>query len=83
MSNKYTIQNVVTYRVPTVADVENLHEELLNNNNFDLVAFSYKTKYIKSKGQIVEEYQLVQAKMVFNDEKDPERHINIVYEVDF
>lgn len=45
--SKYLLKAVDTYRVPTVTDVENLHEELLADNTFDLVAFSYKTKYNK------------------------------------
>lgn len=72
-----------TYRVGTVAEVEQLHEELLNDNHFDLVAFSYKTKQVKSKGEIVEEYQVVSAKKVFNEEKNPGADIQIEYKVEF
>ena len=69
------------YRVPTVADVEALHEELSSDTNFQLTAFSYKTKYVKVKGEIVDEYQVVTAKKVFDDEKDPIRNVKIHYEV--
>ena len=79
----YVINDVVTYRVATVEDVEKLHEELLADSTFQLTAFSYTTKYIKVKGEIVEEYQIVKAKKVFNDEKDPTVHINIKYGVEF
>ena len=48
---------------------------------FTLVSFSYKTKYIKEKREIVGEYQVVTAKKVFNDEKEPDRSIEIHYEV--
>ena len=78
----YLINSVDTYRVATVEDVEKLHEELKDNNNFTLASFSYKTKYIKSKGEIIDEYQLVSAKKIFNDEKDPMAFIEIQYEVD-
>lgn len=81
MSKQYVIQTTDTYRVATVADVEALHEELLNSSDFDLVAFSYRTKFIREKGQVVDEYQLVTAKKVFNNEKEPETKIEIVYEV--
>ena len=81
--SKYVINDVVTYRVSTVEEVEQLHEELLNDSTFTLSAFSYQTKYIKLKGEIVEEYQLVKAKKVFNDEKDPESYVDIKYEVEF
>lgn len=76
---KYLIQSVDTYRVSTVADVEALHEELRQNPNFDLVAFSYKTKLVKVKGEVVDEYQVVTAKKAFNEEKDPISSIDIRY----
>ena len=77
---RYQLKAVDTYRVPTVADVEALHDELLANPTFDLVAFSYKTKYIKAKGEIIEEYQVVSATKVFTDEKSPERTVTVEYE---
>ena len=77
---RYLLKAVDTYRVPTVTDVEALHDELLANPTFDLVAFSYKTKYIKAKGEIIEEYQVVSATKVFTDEKSPERIVSVEYE---
>lgn len=69
---KYLIKTTMTYRVATVDEVEQLHEDLINNENFSLVGFGYKTKIIKQKGEIVEEYQLVTATVTINDEKEPE-----------
>lgn len=69
---KYLIKTTITYRVATVDEVEQLHEDLINNENFSLVGFGYKTKVIKQKGEIVEEYQLVTATVTINDEKEPE-----------
>lgn len=80
---KYLISTTDIYRVPTVAEVEQLHEELINDTHFTLNAFSYKTKQIKQKGEIVDEYQLVTAKKLFNDEKEPGTNIDIKYEVEF
>ena len=76
---KYLINDVTTYRVSTVAEVEELHNELLADSSFDLTAFSYTTKYIKEKGEIVDEYQIVKAKKVFNNEKEPENRIDVKY----
>lgn len=76
----YLLKAVDTYRVGTVAEVEALHEELLQDPMFDLTAFSYKTKYIKQKGEIVEEYQVVSATKIFTEEKDPSRTVTVVYE---
>ena len=80
---KYLINDVVTYRVATVEEVEQLHEELLQDNHFSLTSFSYTTKQIKVKGEVVEEYQLVKAKKVFNAEKEPNTEIDIEYKVAF
>ena len=77
--NKYLINDVTTYRVGTVEEVEALHEELANNPMFQLTNFSYTTKYIKEKGEIVEEYQIVKAKKVFNEEKFPEGDFYVKY----
>ena len=79
---KYLINSVDVYRVPTVNDVERLHEELKNDSHFTLASFSYKTKQIKAKGEIIDEYQLVSVKKLFNDEKEPDSLIEILYEVD-
>lgn len=78
---RYLLKVVDTYRVGTVEEVEQLHEELLDNPNFTLTAYSYKTKYIKAKGAIIEEYQVVTATKVFNEEKDADSSVNIIYEV--
>lgn len=80
---KYLINTVDTYRVGTVAEVEQLHQELKEDPNFELVSFSYKTKQIKAKGEVIEEYQLVQAKKLFTDEKEPTMQIKIAYTGDF
>ena len=76
----YLLKAVDTYRVPTIADVEALHEKLLDDPTFDLTAFSYKTKYIKAKGEVIEEYQVVSATKIFTDEKNPEENFIVTYE---
>ena len=76
---KYMISDTTVYRVETVAEVEKLHDELLADNNFTLAAFSYKTKYIKSKGEIIDEYQVVTAKKVFTEEKEPGVQVDVTY----
>ena len=80
---KYLISTTDVYRVPTVAEVEQLHEELINDTHFTLNAFSYKTKQIKQKGEIIDEYQLVTAKKLKKKKKEPGTNIDIKYEVEF
>ena len=53
---KHLISYNVVYRVPTVDDVLELREELSDLPNGRLESFSYTEKYIKEKGEIVEEY---------------------------
>ena len=77
---RYLLKAVDTYRVPDEAAVEVLHDELLNDPTFDLVGFSYKVKQIKVKGEVVEEYMVVQATKVFTTEKDPEDVFTVTYE---
>lgn len=76
---KYLLTSTNTWRVHTVADVEKLHEELKNDNRFELTQFSYTTKDIKEKREVVDQYQVVKAKLVFTSEKEPE----LTYEVDY
>lgn len=67
---KYLINSTDVYRVDTVKEVEAFHEELINDNHFTLASFGYKTKQVKQKGVVIDEYQLVTVKKIFNDEKD-------------
>ena len=77
---RYLLKAVDTYRVPDEAAMEVLHEELLNDTTFDLTGFSYKVKQIKAKGEVVEEYFVVQATKMFTDEKNPEETFVVSYE---
>lgn len=76
---KYLLTSTNTWRVHTVADVEKLHEELKNDNRFELTQFSYTTKDIKEKREVIDQYQVVKAKLVFTSEKEPE----LTYEVEY
>lgn len=76
---EYLINVVNTYRVPTVDDALKLREELEQISYGELISFTYTTKYIKAKGEIIDEYQVVKAKIAFNEEKDPDQHIEITY----
>ena len=57
----YTLKTTNTYRVPTVEDALALRKYLEKTCIGELTAFKYTTKYIKAKGEIVEEYQVVTA----------------------
>ena len=78
--SRYLLKAVDTYRVPDEAAVEALHDELLDDPSFDLTGFSYKVKQIKVKGEVIEEYMVVQATKQFTNEKDPEGSYTVSYE---
>lgn len=67
-----------TYRVPTVQDALELRKQL-DTLPGELTSFKYATKYIKAKGEIIEEYQIVTATLQFDNEKEPEGTIREFY----
>lgn len=77
MTGYYTLVNTIKFRVPTVDDVLELREKFENNGYGNLIAFNYTTKYIKVKGEIVEEYQVGSAKIEFTSEKEPEERVYV------
>ena len=68
----YTLKVTNVYRVPTVEDALRLRKYLEKECIGELTSFSYKTKYIKAKGEIIEEYQVVTATITVDNEKEPE-----------
>ena len=79
----YTLKSTVVYRVPTVEDALALREHLERACHGELTGFKYTTKYIKVKGAIVEEYQVVTATISIDNEKDPEGVMPVDMREDF
>ena len=77
----YLLKVTNTYRVPTVADALALREELSHIDCGELMSFSYTTKYIKEKSEIVGEYQVCKVTIEFTPEKEPEIKVNAEYSV--
>lgn len=77
---RYLLKSQNVYKVDTVEDALKLREELESCKYGELISFTYNTKYIKQKGEIIGEYQIVKATMQFNDEKEPESMIKVNYE---
>ena len=77
----YLIKVTNIYRVPTVADALKLREELSHIECGSLMSFSYTTKYIKQRSEIVDEYQLCKATIEFTPEKEPELKVEATYNV--
>lgn len=77
---EYLINSTLTYRVPTVNDALNLRKKLEAISVGELTTFSYKTKQIKIKGEVVEEYQVVKATIAFTSEKEPDATVVASFE---
>lgn len=78
----YITQVIETIRVPDVNQVEKLHTELREDRRFELKKFEYTHKEVKSKGEIIDEYELVKATLVFNNEKEPTSDVKVDFKVD-
>ena len=79
---KYLVSVVETIRVPNVNEVEKLHTSLKEDKRFDLKKFEYTHKEVKSKGEVIDEYELVKATLVFNNEKEPSCSVKIDFKVE-
>lgn len=77
---KYLISVVESIRVPNVTEVEKLHTELREDKRFELKKFEYTHKEVKSKGEVIDEYELVKATLVFNNEKEPTSIVGIDFQ---
>lgn len=78
--SRYLIKTTEYYRVDTVSEVEQFHQELKTDGNFILDSFGYKQKEVKQKGEVVDEYCYVTVKKVFTDEKYPSAQVEPRYD---
>lgn len=77
---KYLVNVTEVYRVDTEEEVEQLIADAKADNNFSLVKYNREYKIKKSKGDIVDDWYKVSLVKSFNDEKEPERIIEVSYE---
>ena len=77
---KYLITTTEIYRVDDEIEVQNLIEEAKHDPMCTLIKYNREYKEKKSKGEVVDEWYKVTLVKSFNDEKEPERRINISYE---
>ena len=68
----YNLKSTNVYRVDTVDEALRLRTFLEKECIGELTSFTYTTKYIKEKGEIVGEYQVVKATITIDNEKEPE-----------
>ena len=71
---KYVLKSTIEYRLESVEDVKEFEKELRNqaiNNGYVLSAYGYTKKETKAQGEIVDEYFVVKATLLFNVAKEP------------
>lgn len=79
--NKYLITATEVYRVSTQSEVDSIIEKAKNDNSFQLVKYNCEYKERKAKGEIIDDWYKLTLIKSFNDEKDPERYVEVTYEV--
>ena len=78
---KYLISTVETYRVDTQEEAENLIKESKKAKEYTLVKSSSEIKYVKAKGEIIDQYFKVTLTKIFTDIKEPEDVYSVSYSV--
>ena len=74
----YLIKATNVYRVDNVNEALHLREELERMPG-ELSSFKYTHKDIKVKGEIIDNYELVSATLVFQSEKEPDDYVRESY----
>ena len=78
--SKYLVSTTEVYRVDSEAEAKELIEQAKVAPEYGLAKYTSEYKERKQKGDIVDEYYKVTLVKKFNDEKEPEANINIIYE---
>ena len=78
--SKYLISTTEVYRVDSEAEAKELIEQAKVAPEYGLAKYTSEYKERKQKGEIIDEYYKVTLVKRFNNEKEPEADINIIYE---
>ena len=79
---KYLVSVVETYRVDNETEAAAAIEEAKKDSTYTLSKYTSEHKEVKAKGEIVDEYYKVTLTKLFNNIKEPENNVEIVYEVE-
>ena len=79
--NKYLITATEVYRVSTQSEVDSIIEKAKSDDSFQLVKYNCEYKERKAKGEVINDWYKLTLIKSFNDEKDPERYVEVTYEV--
>ena len=79
---KYLVSVVETYRVDNEKEATAAIEEAKKDTTYVLSKYTSEHKEVKAKGEIVDEYYKVTLTKLFNNIKEPDTNIEVVYEVE-
>ena len=80
--SKYLVSTTETYRVDTESEATRAIEEAKQDGSYVLGKYTSEHKERKSKGEVIDEYELVKATLVFNNEKEPSCSVKIDFKVE-
>lgn len=78
---KFLISTTEIYRVDSETEAEQLIQDAKHDDKFDLAKYITEKKEVKAKGEVVDMYYKVSLNKVFNEIKDAQNEVDIVYEV--
>ena len=79
---KYLLSVQETYRADTETEATALIEEAKQDNTYILSKYTSEHKEVKAKGEVVDEYYKVTLTKLFNNIKEPDTNIDVIYEVE-
>lgn len=79
---KYLVSVVETYRVDNEKEAATAIEEAKKDTSYILSKYTSEHKEVKAKGEVVEEYYKVTLTKIFNNIKEPDIKVDVIYEVD-
>ena len=78
---RYLTKVTETYRLASEKEVEEFLKELKEDNRFTVAKYTSTKKEKKSKGEVIDEWIRFEVTKLFNEEAEPDRQINIEYDM--
>lgn len=75
MAVHWILKNTTEYRIDTIEEVEEFHQQLQNQaaeGGYTLTSFSWTKKEVTKQGEIIDEYFVTKAVFTINNPKMPE-----------
>ena len=80
--SKYLTTTMEVYRFDNEAEAKELIEKAKASKEYELAKYTSERKERKQKGVVIDEYVKVQLYKKFNDEREPEDIVTVIYEVE-